>query len=115
MDDELISEARKIAIDFNGVEQKLKPVHLQHRMRIGINRATKLYEQLKNEGLIQQSPREAVLFCAQKKKTTVSAVLLLCNKQEKYSILCHTFQHKNRPLSGNSGQELNEKDVRVVS
>lgn len=52
MDDELISEARKIAIDFNGVEQKLKPVHLQHRMRIGINRATKLYEQLKNEGLV---------------------------------------------------------------
>ena len=68
MDDELISEARKIAIDFNGVEQKLKPVHLQHRMRIGINRATKLYEQLKNEGLVQQSPREAVLFCAQKKE-----------------------------------------------
>ena len=52
MDDELISEARKIAIDFNGVEQKLKPVHLQHRMQIGINRATKLYEQLKNEGLV---------------------------------------------------------------
>nr|DAF56111.1 MAG TPA: hypothetical protein [Siphoviridae sp. ctTRl7] len=25
------------------------------------------------------------------------------------------FAHKNRPLSGNSGQELNEKDVRVVS
>nr|DAO06666.1 MAG TPA: hypothetical protein [Caudoviricetes sp.] len=42
-------------------------------------------------------------------------MILLCNKQEKYSILCHTFQHKNRPLSGNSGQELNEKDVRVVS
>ena len=62
MDDELISEARKIAIDFNGVEQKLKPVHLQHRMRIGINRATKLYEQLKNEGLVQQSPREAVFI-----------------------------------------------------
>ena len=52
MEDELINEARKIAIDFKEVGQKLKTVHLQHRMRIGINRATKLYEQLKYEDLV---------------------------------------------------------------
>lgn len=50
--DELIDEARKIANDFKEVEQQLKPFHLQHRLFIGVKRATKLYEQLKEEDLV---------------------------------------------------------------
>lgn len=62
MDDELISEARKIAIDFNGVEQKLKPVHLQHRMRIGINRM-ELYHHNAYISIRKGQSNENLLVC----------------------------------------------------
>lgn len=52
MEDELMIEARKIAKDYLEVDQKLRVFNLQYKLRIGVTRATKIYNQLDIEGLV---------------------------------------------------------------